>query len=191
MKRKKTASTYVYVVAVDFMIIIGPTCMISGVGWTAFICFSWEMIRYKISLNSSFPFWYHISREPIQFLGRPKTSLEPLRTIFPWCPLGLHLCSGQCPFNQEKCLRRCGTEDRNGSLTLTQTAAPPPRWIKLANCSCWHYWSLSIGGGMIMLYSVLFQEREAVWVSRRRTVLFFSIHLLLNQLSNRYSTCYS
>lgn len=25
---------------------------------------------------------------------------------------------------------------------------------------------------MIMLYSVLFQEREAVWVSRRRTVLF-------------------
>ena len=43
-------------------------------------------------------------------------------------------------------------EDRNGSLTLTQTASSP-RWIKLANFSCWqnfscwHYCSLSIGGG--------------------------------------------
>ncbi len=48
---------------------------------------------------------------PFSFSDALKTSLEPLRTIFPWCPLGLHVCSGQCPFNQEKCLRRCGTEE--------------------------------------------------------------------------------
>ena len=62
---------------------------------------------------------------PFSFSFALKTSLEPLRTIFPWCPLGLHVCSCQCPFNQEKCLRRCGREDRNGSLTLTQTASLP------------------------------------------------------------------
>ena len=74
--------------------------------------------------------WY--DRSIITFLENPfrfsvtlKPSLEPLRTIFPWCPLGLHLGSGRCPFNQEKCLRRCGIEDRNGSLSLTQTASLP------------------------------------------------------------------
>ena len=63
---------------------------------------------------------------PFSFSVTLKTSLEPLRTIFPSCPLGLHLCSGQCPFNQEKCLRRCGIEDRNGSLTLTPIRHSPP-----------------------------------------------------------------
>ena len=33
---------------------------------------------------------------------------------------------------------------------------------------------IDLRGGMIMLYFVLFQEREAVWVSLRLTVLFFS-----------------
>ena len=74
--------------------------------------------------------WYFCSgitflENPFSFSVTLKTSLEPLRTIFPWCPLGLHVCSGQCPFNQEKCLRRCGIRNRNGSLTLTQTASSP------------------------------------------------------------------
>ena len=86
-----------------------------------------------IFICSSMVFWDRYFCSDITVLENPfslsvtlKPSLEPLRTIFPWCPLGLHLCSGQCPFNQEKCLRRCGIEDRNGSLTLTQTASPPP-----------------------------------------------------------------
>ena len=112
---------------------------------------------------------------PFSFSVTLKTSLEPLRTIFPWCPLGLHLCSGQCPFNQEKCLRRCGTEDRNGSLRSPKLPLSP-RWIKLANCSCWHYWSLSIGGGMIKLYSLLFLwERGGLGEPKaNRSFLFYS-----------------
>ena len=62
---------------------------------------------------------------PFSFSVALKTSLEPLRTIFPWCPLGLHLGSGQCPFNQEKCLRRCGIEDKNG-LAIAHPNPPPP-----------------------------------------------------------------
>ncbi|MBQ9575437.1 MAG: hypothetical protein IJV11_01015 [Muribaculaceae bacterium] len=57
-------------------------------------------------------------------------------------------------------------EDRNGSLTLTHTAALPP----LDELS-WQIAAVGIiglyrlAGGMIMLHSVFFQEREAVWVS--------------------------
>lgn len=63
---------------------------------------------------------------PFSFSVTLKTSLEPLRTIFPWCPLGLQLCSGRCPFNQEKCLHRCGIEDRNGSLRSPKLPSSPP-----------------------------------------------------------------
>ena len=85
----------------------------------------------------------------ITFLENPfrlsvtlKPSLEPLRTIFPWCPLSLLLGSGLCPFNQEKCLRRCGIEDRNGSLLLTQSV-----FSLWSNCSDCYFWSLLIAGG--------------------------------------------
>ena len=67
----------------------------------------------------------------------------------------------------------------------------PPRWIKLANCSCWHYWSLSIGGGMIMLYSELFQERRGSLGEPKANHSFPFIYLSLNWLSHPYSTCYS
>ena len=124
---------------------------------------------------------------PFSFSVALKTSLEPLRTIFPWCPLGLHLGSGQCPFNQEKCLRRCGIEETNkigtGSLTLT-LAVSSLWWITWPNCSCWHYWSLSIGRGMIMLYPVITKKRDGLVRWRRTVPIFFIVWYYLDYKTN-------
>ena len=102
---------------------------------------------------------------PFSFSVALKTSLEPLRTIFPWWTLVLHLGSGQCPFNQEKCLRRCGNrrkENKIGTGSLTLTLAVSFFFVNnlWPNCSCWHYRSLSIGRGMIMLYPVITKKKR-------------------------------
>ena len=63
------------------------------------------------------------------------------------------------------------TEDRNGSLTLTQTASLSSSWMNKPwpNCSCWYFWSLLLDGeDNLMLYVIL--REETAWVRWRRTV---------------------
>jgi hypothetical protein len=82
-------------------------------------------------------------------------------------------------------------EDRNGSLRSPKLPSPPPldelTWQIAAVGIIGLY---RLAGNDNVVLCVISREREAVWVSRRRTVLFFSIHLLLNQLSNTYWTYY-
>ena len=133
---------------------------------TIFVCCSmvfWDRVSVLIS---HFSRTHSVSRSP------SKLHWNLFERFFPYVHLAFTCAPASVHLTRKNAYAVVEIEDRNGSLTLTQTAFFPPLMNYLANCSCWHYWSLSIGGGMIMLYSELFQEREAVWVSRRRAVLF-------------------
>ena len=174
----------------EYKAIISPTCTSFCVGWTTVICFCLGN-QIKIVVKWLIPILIsHFSRTHSVSLSPSKLHWNLFERFF----LDVHLAFTCAPasvhLTRKNAYAVVEIEDRNGSLRSPKLP-PPPRWIKLANCSCWHYWSLSIGGGMIMLYSELFQEKRGSLGDPKANRSFPFIYLSLNWLSHPYSTCYS